>query len=54
MKLGIITILKDFKLEPSTKTKTPLTNDPLYFLKSAKGGLWVNMNKREQKQFASK
>lgn len=46
MKLGLINILKEFKVVPNQKTKTPLEIDPLYFITSAKGGLWVDFVER--------
>nr|QZM07451.1 cytochrome P450 monooxygenase CYP347AD2 [Lasioderma serricorne] len=46
MKLGLISILKDFKVTTNEKTITPLEIDPLYFIITAKGGLWVDFKER--------
>ncbi|XP_060523673.1 cytochrome P450 6a2-like isoform X2 [Cylas formicarius] len=44
-KVGIATVIKNFKLSVNEKTVTPLVMDPDSFISSAKGSVWLNMTK---------
>lgn len=44
-KMGLATVLKNFHVTLSPKTKYPLEMDPSSFVPSALGGLWLNLEK---------
>nr|QZM07450.1 cytochrome P450 monooxygenase CYP347AE1 [Lasioderma serricorne] len=46
MKLGIMNVVSNFKMEVGEKTKRPLEIDPSFFLMATKGGIWVRFKKR--------
>nr|XP_023024821.1 probable cytochrome P450 6a13 [Leptinotarsa decemlineata] len=47
IKIGVAHLVKNFQLTVDRKTQLPLKFDPLYFLISAVGGLWINVRKIE-------
>jgi hypothetical protein len=49
VKAGIATVVNRFKLFPNNRTPVPVTPDPNYFLLAAKGGLWLDFEKRTDK-----
>jgi hypothetical protein len=48
VKAGIATVVNRFKLFPNNRTPVPVTLDPGYFMMSAKGGLWLDFEKRTE------
>jgi hypothetical protein len=49
MKAGIATVINRFQLFPNNRTPIPITLDPNYFMLAAKGGLWIEFEKRTDK-----
>ncbi|CAK9819333.1 Cytochrome P450 6j1 [Anthophora plagiata] len=45
MKAALATLLRNYKIELSPKTRLPLKLSPSYFMTSPIGGLWVNLTK---------
>ncbi|XP_017885068.1 cytochrome P450 3A19-like, partial [Ceratina calcarata] len=45
MKACLATLLKDYKIELSPKTKLPLKISPIFFISLPIGGMWVNISK---------
>ncbi|RZC35328.1 p450 domain containing protein [Asbolus verrucosus] len=45
IKIGVAYVMKNFELSLNKKTKRPLTYDPIYFMTSPKGGLWLDFKK---------
>lgn len=44
-KVGLTALLKNYKIKLSKKTKLPLTLDTRSFITSAKGGVWLDVEK---------
>jgi len=49
-KVAVMAVMKRFSFTPGTKTITPLDIDPNNDLAYPKGGLWVNVERREDKK----
>ncbi|CAK9804505.1 Cytochrome P450 6j1 [Anthophora quadrimaculata] len=45
MKAALATMLRNYKIEISPKTKLPLKMSPYYFMTAPIGGIWVNLTK---------
>jgi len=45
VKAGAATILSNFVLRPTKNTPIPVKPDPNYFMLSAKGGLWLQLDR---------
>lgn len=43
IKIGLITLLKNFKIKISEKTETPLKLDAKSFITSPNGGVWIDL-----------
>ena len=46
-KIAIMMMMRNFFFEPGTKTKLPLEIDSSSQLSYPKGGLWINIKKRD-------
>lgn len=44
-KIGLITIIRNFRVSLNEKTKTPIKYDPKSFLNTVDGGVWLNVVK---------
>jgi hypothetical protein len=49
VKAGIATVINRFKVLPNNRTPVPVQPDPNYFMFAAKGGLWLDFEKRTDK-----
>ncbi|XP_023720072.1 cytochrome P450 9e2, partial [Cryptotermes secundus] len=49
VKAGIATVINRFRLLPNKRTPVPVKPDPNYFMFAAKGGLWLDFEKRTDK-----
>ncbi|KAJ3659268.1 hypothetical protein Zmor_010965 [Zophobas morio] len=48
-KVGLTTLLKNYKIKLSSKTKTPLELDKNSFVTTAEGGIWIDVEKLNKK-----
>ncbi|XP_017779587.1 PREDICTED: probable cytochrome P450 6a23 [Nicrophorus vespilloides] len=47
-KTSLATIIRDYRLEvDKTQTSEPLEMDPRFFMRSARNGIWIKLNKRK-------
>jgi hypothetical protein len=44
-KVGLTTLLKNFKIKVSNRTKVPLTMEKNSFITTAEGGIWLDVEK---------
>lgn len=44
-KVGLTTVLRNYKIQLNEKTKTPLEMDKKAFVSSPEGGVWLNVEK---------
>lgn len=44
-KIGLITLLKNYKVTLNNKTETPLVMDKKTFITACKTGIWLNVSK---------
>lgn len=44
-KIGLVTLLRNFRITLSSKTQVPLEMNFQAFVPSVKGGLWLNLEK---------
>jgi cytochrome P450 family 6 len=44
-KVGLTTLLKNYKIKLSNKTQFPVTLDKKSFITTAKGGIWLDVEK---------
>lgn len=44
-KVGLATILRNFRVKLNAKTKTPLEMDLKSFIPTAKGGMWLDLER---------
>lgn len=49
VKAGIAAVISNFRLLPNKRTPVPIIPDPTYFILGAKGGLWLDLEKRTDK-----
>lgn len=45
IKVGLSVLLQNYKFSLNSKTRTPLVLDPVKFFPTAKGGMWLNIEK---------
>lgn len=48
-KVGLATLLKNYKIKLSPKTKTPLELDKNTFVTTAEGGIWLDVESLNDK-----
>lgn len=46
-KIGLATVLKNFRIKLNPMTKTPAEIDPSSFVTTFKGGVWLDLEKLE-------
>jgi cytochrome P450 family 6 len=44
-KVGLTTLLKNYKIKVSNRTKVPLTMEKNSFITTAEGGIWLDVEK---------
>lgn len=49
-KVGLVSLLRDYRVKLHPKTEVPLTLDPTCIISSAKGAVYVNLEKIIAKQ----
>jgi hypothetical protein len=49
VKAGLVTVIRKFRVLPNSRTPVPVIPDPNYFMFAAKGGLWLDFEKRPDK-----
>jgi hypothetical protein len=49
VKAGIAAVVSKFQILPNNRTPIPIMPDPNYFMLAAKGGLWLEFEKRTGK-----
>jgi len=50
VKAGLATVIHNFEVRSGRRTPNPFVPDPNYFMLAAKGGLWLDIVKRSDKQ----